>query len=293
MNKTGMDVIDFSQMISEKFNRLTKSEKRIANYIRKNPEECAFLSAGELATRLGLSEATMVRFARSLGFPSYPAMRASLQTAFRHRVTHSARLRTRLDDLREAGDIFDRLVASEIDYLTQTLETVDRKALHQAEDLLRSHPRVFLFGLGPSISLVDMMQLRLQRFGHQVIPLTTSGREFLEPLLLMNDQDLLVVFCFFDVTPALQMVLDVAENANCPVIMITDTLGPIVGSKADVVLSAKRGPVSGFHSIVVPMTIVNAMLLALAQDESEQALATLDQLDELRDRYHEISKKAI
>ena len=293
MNKIGMDVIDFSQMISEKFNGLTKSEKRIANYIRKNPEECAFLSAGELATRLGLSEATMVRFARSLGFPSYPAMRASLQTAFRHRVTHSARLRTRLDDLREAGDIFDRLVASEIDYLTQTLETVDRKALHQAEDLLRSHPRVFLFGLGPSISLVDMMQLRLQRFGHQVIPLTTSGREFLEPLLLMNDQDLLVVFCFFDVTPALQMVLDVAENANCPVIMITDTLGPIVGSKADVVLSAKRGPVSGFHSIVVPMTIVNAMLLALAQDESEQALATLDQLDELRDRYHEISKKAI
>ncbi len=293
MNKTGMDVIDFSQMISEKFNRLTKSEKRIANYIRKNPEECAFLSAGELATRLGLSEATMVRFARSLGFPSYPGMRASLQTAFRHRVTHSARLRTRLDDLREAGDIFDRLVASEIDYLTQTLETVDRKALHQAEDLLRSHPRVFLFGLGPSISLVDMMQLRLQRFGHQVIPLTTSGREFLEPLLLMNDQDLLVVFCFFDVTPALQMVLDVAENTNCPVIMITDTLGPIVGSKADVVLSAKRGPVSGFHSIVVPMTIVNAMLLALAQDESEQALATLDQLDELRDRYHEISKKAI
>ena len=293
MNKNGMDVIDFSQMISEKFNRLTKSEKRIANYIRKNPEECAFLSAGELATRLGLSEATMVRFARSLGFPSYPAMRASLQTAFRHRVTHSARLRTRLDDLREAGDIFDRLVASEIDYLTQTLETVDRMALHQAEDLLRSHPRVFLFGLGPSISLVDMMQLRLQRFGHQVIPLTTSGREFLEPLLLMNDQDLLVVFCFFDVTPALQMILEVAEKVNCPVIMITDTLGPIVGGKADVILSAKRGPVSGFHSIVVPMTIVNAVLLALAQDDSEHALATLDQLDELRDRYHEISKKAI
>jgi DNA-binding MurR/RpiR family transcriptional regulator len=282
MDKAMAQGIDFSQLVSERYNELTKSEKRIANYIRKNPEECAFLSAGELANHLRLSEATMVRFARSLGFPSYPALRANLQTAFRHRVTHSARLRSRLDDLRETGDIFDRLISSEIDYLTQ--------ALHQAEDLLRNHNRIFVFGLGPSITLVDMMELRLTRFGHQVIPLTNSGREFLEPLLLMNDQDLLVVFCFFDVTPALQMVLNVAEEANCPVIMITDTLGPIVGSKANVVLSAKRGPVSGFHSIVVPMTIVNAMLLALAQDESEQALATLDKLDALRDRYKEISK---
>lgn len=292
MNKEAVQMVDFSQLVSERYTNLTKSEKRIANYVRKNPEECAFLSAGELAHHLGLSEATLVRFARSLGFPSYPALRANLQTAFRHRVTHSARLRSRLDDLRETGDIFDRLISSEIDYLTQALETLDKKALHQAEDLLRSHNRIFVFGLGPSITLVDMMELRLTRFGHQVIPLTNSGREFLEPLLLMNDQDLLVVFCFFDVTPALQMVLEIAEEANCPVIMITDTLGPIVGSKADVVLSAKRGPVSGFHSIVVPMTIVNAMLLALAQDESEQALATLDKLDTLRDRYQDKSSKA-
>jgi len=289
MKKDSGLVVDFSQLITERFSSLTKSEKRIANYVRKNPEESAFLSAAEVAEKLGVSEATMVRFARSMGFPSYPSMRNSLQTAFRNRVTHSARLRTRLDDLREAGDIFDRLVASEIDYLTQALESVDRKALHQAEDLLRAHSRVFVFGLGPSVSLVDLMQLRLVRYGHQVIPLITSGREFLEPLLLMNEQDLLVVFCFFDVTPALQLILDYARDVHCKVIMITDTLGPLVGDKADVVLSAKRGPISGFHSIVVPMTIVNSMLLALAQDESDQALFTLDRLDDLRDRYQVIS----
>ncbi|MGE5224732.1 MAG: MurR/RpiR family transcriptional regulator, partial [Omnitrophica WOR_2 bacterium] len=70
--------IDFNQQVSEKFSALTKSEKRIANYLRKNQEDSAFLSAGELADRLGLSEATMVRFARTLGFSSYPAMRAVL-----------------------------------------------------------------------------------------------------------------------------------------------------------------------------------------------------------------------
>ena len=84
--------IDFSQVLTDHFNDLTKSEKRIANFLRKNQEESAFLSAGEIANRLELSEATLVRFARSLGFCSYPAMRTVLQDNFRRRVTHSARL---------------------------------------------------------------------------------------------------------------------------------------------------------------------------------------------------------
>jgi len=119
MSEEELTLVDFSQLISDHFEQLTKSEKRIANYLRRNQEECAFLSAAELADRLGLSEATMVRFARTLGFNSYPAMRTVLQDAFRSRVTHSARLRSRLDDLREGGDLFEKVTVSEIDYLTQ------------------------------------------------------------------------------------------------------------------------------------------------------------------------------
>ena len=99
MNTESNSPVDFSQRISDHFDSLTKSEKRIANYLRKNLEECAFISAAELATRLGLSEATIVRFARTLGFDSYPTMRAELQENFRRRVTHSARLRSKLDDM--------------------------------------------------------------------------------------------------------------------------------------------------------------------------------------------------
>src|SRR5574339_310212 len=130
---------DFGQVITDHYRDLTKSEKQIADFLRKNQEESAFLSAGELANRLDLSEATLVRFARSLGFDSYPAMRELLQENFRRRVTHSARLRSKLDDLREAGDIYERLVASEIDYMTQSLETLKRDALHKGIDLLREH----------------------------------------------------------------------------------------------------------------------------------------------------------
>ena len=293
MNPDMQSQVDFSQAISEGYSQLTKSEKHIANYLRKNQDESAFLSAGELADRLGLSEATIVRFARTLGFSSYPAMRVVLQENFRRRVTHSTRLRGRLDDLREAGDIFERLVVSEIDYMTLALETVDRQALRQAVDLLRSRNRVFVFGVGPSVSLVDLMEIRLGRFGKQVIPLTTAGREILEPLLLMTEQDLMVVICFFDISAALQLVLDYAKEVHCPVIMLTDTLGSIIGDKADVVLAARRGPMAEFHSLVVPMTIINTLLLAVANEDREQVMINLDKLDQMRERLKKTNESII
>lgn len=293
MNSEAQSVVDFSKAISERYSQLTKSEKHIANYLRKNQDESAFLPAGELADRLGLSEATIVRFARTLGFSSFPAMRAVLQENFRRRVTHSTRLQGRLDDLREAGDIFERLIVSEIDYMTLALETVDRQALRQAVDLLRSRNRVFVFGVGPSVSLVDLMEIRLGRFGKQVIPLTTAGREILEPLLLMTEQDLLVVICFFDISAALQLVLDYAKEVHCPVIMLTDTLGSIIGDKANVVLAARRGPMAEFHSLVVPMTIINTLLLAVANEDREQVMINLDKLDQMRERLKKTNESII
>ncbi len=284
MQIENQDIIDFSQIISDNYKDLTKSEKRIANYLRKNQEESAFLSAGEIADRLGLSEATLVRFARTLGFSSYPAMRTVLQENFRRRVTHSARLRGRLEDLRQGGDIFERLVVSEMDYLTQALETVDRPSLQKAVSLLNSCEHIFVFGTGPSISLVELIELRLNRFGRQVVPLTSSGREVLEPLMLMTDRDLLFMIGFFDITPIQQLVLDYANEIHCPVIILTDTLGSIVGDKANIVLAARRGPMAEFHSLVVPMTIINTLLLALANDDKEKVMANLDKLDQMRER---------
>ena len=145
MNGEIQTLVDFEQIITDYYQQLTKSEKQIANYLRKNQEESAFLSAAELADRLNLSEATIVRFARTVGFDSYPAMREVLQENFRRRVTHSTRLQSRLEELLDGGDIFERMVASEIDYLSQALETVDRRAFKGAVDLMKTHKRIFVF----------------------------------------------------------------------------------------------------------------------------------------------------
>jgi DNA-binding MurR/RpiR family transcriptional regulator len=127
--------VGFGQLISEHFAQLTKSEKRIANYLNQN---------------------------------------------------HSARLRSRLDDLRQGGDLFEKVTVSEIDYLSQALQTVDRDALHRAATYMLKRNPIFVYGTGPSVSLVHSLNLRLTRFGKRVIPLTIAGRETLEPLLLMS-----------------------------------------------------------------------------------------------------------
>jgi len=265
----------FSQLISDCFPGFTKSEKRIAAYLEQNQNEAAFLTSVQMAERLHLSEATIIRFARTLGFDSYPAMRVALQENFRRRMTHSVRLRSRLEDLHSDGDIFERLVASEIDFLTEAVRTVDRKALHAAVELLRTHDRVFVFGLGPSISLVDLLEIRLTRSARHVIPLSTTGREMLEPLLLMQSSDLIIAFGFFSFSPQMQLVLEHAARRKTPVILITDTLGPLVSDMAQVILAAPRGPVS--------MTIVNALLLELSSVDQERVMANLDDLDQLRE----------
>jgi len=276
--------LDFNQQVSTFFDSLTKSEKQIAHFLRNNQNDAAFLSAGEIAESLDISEATVVRFARTLGYPSYPAMRASFQDAFKTRLTHSSRILSRLKEVPEKGDIFERLTMMEIDYLTQALESVDRQEFDKAVKITSENKRIFVFGTGPSITLVDLMKIRLSRFGKTVIPLKSSGRDVLDSLLTLSSDDVLYVICFFNLNPTLKLVLGYAQEIGCKVILITDTLETLIGDKADVVLAAKRGPVSEFHSMVVPMTIINALLLSVADQQQETILPALDKLDSLRER---------
>ena len=280
MNISDIEPAEFSQLINTHSDQLTNSQKRIADYMIQNQDEVGFMSAAEIAHTLNLSEPTMVRFARALGFDSYPAMRVMLQAKVRKLVNHSARIRSLLDELRVNGDIHEQLVASEIYFLTESIHTLDKNAYDKAVELLHAHQRIFVFGIGPSVSLVDLLEIRLTRAARYVIPLRTSGRELLEPLLLMNKNDLLIAIGFHSVTPYLQLVLKRANEKNMPIIFITDTLGELVGNMVTVTLSARRGPVSAFHSLTVPMTIINSLFLSLTAVENKKIMNTLDELDQ-------------
>lgn len=275
---------EFSELVRAHFDSLTKSERRIADHILRNQDEAAFLSAAELADRLGLSEATVVRFARSLGFSGFPELRACLQDLFRRRVSHAARLRKKLAQISPESHILEQVVAMEMEYLTEALRTVSRDAFDEAVRLICGARRTFVYALSGSATLAELLQHRLRRFGLEVVLLTQSGREICEPLLSLGSDDVLFAMLFFNLSDVMEATLAYAKACGAKVILLTDTLAPLVRQHTDVLLEAQRGPVKAFHSLIVPMAIIQALVIAVAMNNKEKSLATLDKLDDIRRR---------
>ncbi|HSR30473.1 MAG TPA: MurR/RpiR family transcriptional regulator [Anaerolineae bacterium] len=274
---------DFQQRIESYLPSLTKSQQRIASYLLASYDEAAFLSAAELANRLDLSEATMARFAQSIGYSDFRELRRCLQELFRARATPASRLQHKLTELASSqGHVLTKVLAMELQYLAEASQSIDLADFDLAVDILLSGERIFVFASGPSGILADLATWRFRRLGLPTIAMTESGRHLLENLQLLQTGDVMLVAGFQHLTPELVTVLDHAGVTGCPSILLTDTLGPAFRGKADVTLAARRGPVSTFHSLTVPMSVLNALILAVAMARPDESLAALNRLQQLR-----------
>jgi DNA-binding MurR/RpiR family transcriptional regulator len=277
---------DFRRRLESSFPRLTKSEQRIAEFLLVSYEQAAFLSVAELAQQLDMSGATVVRFARTVGYTGFPELRRVLQNVFRTKVTPAARLQHKLADLKtRQGHILSKVVEMELQYLSEVPHQISPTDFDRAVKSILKGQRVFVFGSGPSRILAELIQIRLQRFGLTTIALTESGRDVIDKLLLLKPNDVVLATGFHRVTNELVAALDQARRVNCKTVLITDTLAPHFKDKVDVILSARRGPVSTFHSLTAPMAIINALILAIAMNKPEDTVASLDRLQELRVEY--------
>ena len=277
------ELSDFRQRLEEHHLSLTKSQQRIASYLLAGYDEAAFLPAADLAQRLNVSEATLVRFARAIGYAGFRDLRRCLQGLFRSQATPASRLQHKLGELASSrGHILAKVLDMEVQYLTEASHSIDPADFDRAVELLLGGERVFVFGSGPSGILADLAELRLRRLGILTISMTESGRHVLEKLQLLRPGDAVLATGFNYVRPELVSVLDHARATGCRSILLTDTLAPALRSKADVVLAARRGPVSTFHSLTVPMAVLNALILAVAMARPEESLAALNRLQELR-----------
>lgn len=277
---------DLRLRLEAHFAGLTKSEQRIASYLLMNHDEAAFLPAAELGGRLGVSEATVVRFARSVGYDGYPALRRSLQRIFRLKVTPATRLQHKLAELGSGqGHVLGKLVEMEVQYLAEALHEIQPADFDRAVGLILGARRLFVFAVGPSRVLADLFLIRMRRFGIPTVSMTETGRDILEELHLLKPDDLVLATGFNRVTGELIAVMEHAHAVGCAVVFITDTLGPTFRERADVILSARRGPMSTFHSLTVPMTIINALVLSVAMARPEASVAALDRLQAMRAAY--------
>jgi DNA-binding MurR/RpiR family transcriptional regulator len=276
----------FRQRLEDHMPDLTKSQQRIASYLLTNYDEAAFLSAADLVERLHISEATMSRFATAVGYSGFRELRRCLQDLFRAQTTPATRLQRKLSELSSSqGSILTQVLAMEVQYLTEASQSVDPADFDRAVDVLLSGQRIFAFGSGPSGILADLAELRLRRLGILTISMTESGRHLFEKLQLLQPGDAVLATGFQYVRRELVTVLDHARALGCRSMLLTDTLGPVLRGKVEVALAARRGPVSTFHSLTVPMAILNALILAVAMARPDESLAALNRLDQMRAAY--------
>jgi DNA-binding MurR/RpiR family transcriptional regulator len=274
---------DFRQRLEDHLPSLTKSQQRIASYLLVSYDEATFLSAADLAERLNVSEATVVRFAKAIGYDGFPTMRRHLQELFRARFTPAARLQHKLSELAGSqGHVLPKVIDMEVQYLTEAAHSIEPTDFDRAVDILLSGQRIFVFSSGPAAILADLAELRLRRLGILTIAMTESGRHLLEKLQLLQPEDVVLVAGFHHVRPEIVAVLDYARTTDCRSILLTDTLGPALRDKPDVILAARRGPVSTFHSLTVPMSVLNALILAVAMARPDESLTALNRLQQLR-----------
>jgi len=277
------ELADFRQRMESRFPQLTKSERAIASYLLASHDEAAFLSAAELALRLGVSQATVVRFARSVGYDGFPGLRREIQSLVRVKAAPAVRLQHKLEELGSSrGQVFARIVEMEVEYLTEALHSVDQADLDRAVSIILGARRLFAYSNGPSRILAELAELRLRRFGLMVVAMTASGRDLAETLQLLAPGDAVLATGFQRGTQELVAVLEHAHALGCPSVFITDTLQSQYRDRASVVLAARRGPVSTFHSLTVPMAIVNTLILSVAMARSRESVAALEQLQSLR-----------
>lgn len=274
---------DFRRRLEDHLPTLSKSQRRIASYLLSSYDQAAFLTAADLEQRVEVSQATIVRFAKAVGYSGFPELRRSLQDIFRASATPAYRLQSKLENLSASGEsVLWQVLEMERQYLAEAAHSIDQADFDAALSILLAGQRIFVFGSGPSAVLANLAELRLRRLGVLTIALTESGRHLLEKLQLLAAGDAVLVTGFHYVRPELLAVLRHARRLGCRSVLLTDTLGPALRGETDVILAARRGPVSTFHSLTVPMAILNALILAVAMARPEQSLAALNRLQELR-----------
>lgn len=269
---------DFHELVHRRFEDLTRAEKRIATYLLHNFDEAALMPAAEVGRVLGIHEATVVRCARSLGFAGYPELRQFLVGLIRSQPAFPAATDG-------AGALLDAVVTSEIRFLQEAASAVDEAKLNRAIDLVNEARRIYLFGLGYSASLVQYAAFQFRRLGLDTVLLTRGGRDLYDGIMPLRRDDVLLAVRFRNPQQSLLNALDRARRVGAPSILITDVLASVLPEPPTVVLAARRNSLGPFNSLVVPLTVLNALMVGVAERHPERTQAARETLAELRRSY--------
>ena len=263
-----------------RFPRLSKGQKLIAEYILKHYDKAAFMTAARLGTTVGVSESTIVRFANELGFSGYPALQKMLQDLIKTKLTSVQRIEISSDYINEENALKSVLKA-DMENIRATLEKINSNAFDEVVDAIFSSKRIYIVGFRSSQSLADFLGFYLNLILDNVRTVSTGVSDIFEQLLRVGKDDLVIGIGFPRYSTRTVEALKFAKSRNAKVIALTDSLLSPLASNADYTLVAQSNMASFVDSLVAPLSVINALVVAVGLREKEKISSSFSTLESL------------
>ena len=263
----------------------SKSQRSIAKYILENYEKAAFMTASRLGQVVDVSESTVVRFAAELGYEGYPEMRRALQDMIRNCLTSVQRIQV-AKELMESEDILSLVLSSDIEQIRTTMEETNRKDFESAVDRIVKAKSLYIFGLRSSSALANFMGFYFNLIFDNVRVINgSSASEVFEQILRVSGDDVLIALSFPRYSKRTIKAMRYARDMGAFIVGITDSQASPIAKLSDIALFARSDMVSFLDTLVAPLSLVNALIVATSAKAQVDLYSNFEKLEHIWDEY--------
>ena len=262
--------------------KYTKSDEKILEFMESHTDEFLFMSIGEVAKRLEVSEATISRAARHLGYRDFKEMKNEI---IEQKTGKGAAGKIAGTLLKTQGFDIGKWFAMQQECLRNTLENFDQQEFSRAVSRIQSAGNIYIHGKNASASSAQLLFFRLRRLGYKVFMVPSGGSEVIEGIVHAGEGDLVIIFSYSKVSAEGKMILEYAKTAGYITMAFTSRLYAPQEQRADINLYVYRGEKEEFHSMTAPAAMIDALILALSEKDQGDTARNLLKIQKLKEKF--------
>lgn len=277
--------------IQKSFSKMSKGQKLIAQFIIDSYDKAAFMTASKLGIKVGVSESTVVRFANALGFEGYPELQKALQEIIKTKLTTVQRVEMASEYSNE-GATLKKVLKSDMDNIRSTLDNIDYEVFQNVIEMIFKADKIYIVGLRSSTALAEYLGFYLNLILDNVKTVGYGISDIFEQMLRISDKDLVIGISFPRYSNRTIEAINYAREQGVPIVGITDSLLSPIASISDHCLTAKSNMVSFVDSLVAPLSLINALIVAVGMKEKDQIRGYFNKLEDIWLRYNIYDRKS-
>ena len=281
---------DILSTIQSEMHTFSKGQKLIANFILESYDKAAFMTASRLGKTVNVSESTVVRFAAELGYDGYPAMQKALQEMIRSKLTSIQRIEVTNDRIGD-HNVLPMVMQSDIDKIRLTLEETDQEQFSRAVEAIVAARHIYILGVRSAAAIASFLGFYFTLiFDSVTIIHTTSTSEVFEQMLHVGPEDVVIGISFPRYSRRTVKAMQFAHDRGAEAIAITDSAASPLAPYSTITLLAKSDMASFVDSLVAPLSLVNALIVAIGRKKNDDLSRTFESLERIWDEYEVYEK---